>query len=76
LPADFRRARNIANGHAGIERSKLNLSDFYGRYHKFLHIFYRDAASWWGRSSEDFPDLEEITAFSLLIKEKRPTDEV
>src|SRR5664279_4400054 len=38
LAADIRRARNIACGHAGIERSKLNLSDFYERYHKFLHI--------------------------------------
>jgi hypothetical protein len=72
LAAEFRRARNIANGHAGIKRSKLNLSDFYDRNHKFLHIFYRDAQSWWGRSTDEFPDLQEITAFSVLIRDKPP----
>jgi hypothetical protein len=72
LAAEFRKARNIAIGHAGIKRSKLDLSDFYDRNHKFLHIFYRDAESWWGRSSDEFPDLQEITAFSVLIKDKPP----
>lgn len=72
LAAEFRRARNIANGHAGIKRSKLNLSDFYDRNHKFLHIFYRDAQGWWGRSTDEFPDLQEITAFSVLIRDKPP----
>lgn len=73
LPTDFRRARNIANGHAGIKRAGLDLTDFYDRYHEFLHIFYRDAHSWWGRSSDEFPDLQEITAFSVLIRDKPPT---
>jgi hypothetical protein len=73
LPADFRQARNIAIGHAGIKRARLNLSDFYDRYHKFLHIFYKDAQSWWGRTSDEFPDLQEITAFSVLIRDKPPT---
>lgn len=73
LATDFRHARNIASAHAGVKRAKLNLSEFYDRYHKFLHIFYKDAQDWWGRSSEEFPDLEEITAFSLLIKDKPPT---
>jgi hypothetical protein len=72
LPSAFRRARNIANGHAGTKRSSLNLSDFYDRYHKFLHIFYKDAQSWWGRASDEFPDLQEITSFSVLIREKPP----
>lgn len=72
LPADFRRARNIANAHAGIERASLDLSDFYDQYHMFLLIFYRDAQSWWGRSSDEFPDLQEITAFSVMIRDKPP----
>ncbi|MEY9607060.1 hypothetical protein ABIF74_011813 [Bradyrhizobium japonicum] len=70
LPAEFRRARNIALAHAGIKRPKLNMSDFYNRHHKFLHIFYKDAQNWWGRESDEFPDLEEVTAFSLTITEK------
>lgn len=72
LPAEFRRVRNVAAAHAGIERPKLNLSDFYDRNHKFLHIFYKDAQSWWGRESDTFPDLEEITAFSLMIAGNPP----
>jgi hypothetical protein len=70
LPTAFRLARNIANGHAGVKRSSLDLSDFYDRYHSFLHIFYKDAESWWGRSTDEFPDLQEITAFSVAIREK------
>jgi hypothetical protein len=73
LAADFRRARNIANAHAGIERAGLNLSDFYDQYHKFLHIFYRDAQTWWGRTSDEFPDLQEITGFSVMIRNQPPT---
>lgn len=73
LPAEFRRARNIVVAHAGVKRPKLNMSDFYDRHHKFLHIFYKDAQSWWGRETDEFPDLEEITAFSLMISEKPPT---
>lgn len=73
LPEEFRRARNIALAHAGIKRPKLNMSEFYDRYHKFLHIFYKDAQIWWGRETDEFPDLEEITAFSLMISEKPAT---
>ena len=73
LPTEFRRARNIALAHAGIKRPKLNMSDFYDRFHKFLHIFYKDAQSWWGREADEFHDLEEITTFSLMISQKPPT---
>ncbi|MGJ4972897.1 hypothetical protein ACQR1N_31005 [Bradyrhizobium sp. HKCCYLRH1073] len=73
LATEFRRARNIALAHAGIKRPKLDLSDFYDRCHNFLHIFYKDAQGWWGRESDEFPDLEEITAFSLMISKNPPT---
>jgi hypothetical protein len=75
LAADFRRARNISSAHAGTKRAELNLSDFYDQYHKFLHIFYKDAQGWWGQPSDEFPDLQEITAFSVLIRDKPPTGE-
>jgi hypothetical protein len=52
------------------------MSHFYDRHHRFLHIFYKDAQSWWGRETDEFPDLEEITAFSLMISENPPTGEL
>jgi hypothetical protein len=72
LATDFRRARNIASAHAGSKRAQLSLTDFYDRYHEFLHIFYKDAQAWWGRMSDEFPDLQEITSFSVMIKDKPP----
>ena len=73
LPKTFRRFRNIANGHVKIERPGLSLTDFYDQNHKYLYMFYRDAQYWWGRPSDEFPDLKEITAFSVLIRAKPPT---
>jgi hypothetical protein len=72
FPADFRRFRNAVSGHVKFERSGMNLSEFYDRYHMYLHILYRDIQSFWGRIDDDFPDLQEITAFSVLIKEEPP----
>lgn len=69
---EFRRFRNIASGHVKVERSSLSLTDFYARNHKFLYMLYRDVQSWWGRLDDEFPDLEEITAFSVLIKDGPP----
>ena len=70
--AEFRQFRNVASGHVKVERSKLSLTDFYGRNHKFLGMLYSESKSWWGRLGEEFPDLEEITAFSVLIKDDLP----
>jgi hypothetical protein len=67
--AEFRRVRNIASGHAKFERSNLNLSDFYARNHMYLYILYYDVRNWWGRQTDEFPDLNEITAFSVLVKD-------
>lgn len=69
---EFRRARNKASAHVTHERASLNLTDFYEQYHKFLGLLYQDAKSWWGRSAEEFPDLSEITAFSILIRNGQP----
>ncbi len=73
FPAEFRRFRNMVSGHVKYERANLNLSVFYDQYHKYLHMLYRDVRDWWGRLDEDFPDLQEITAFSVLIKEDPPS---
>jgi|HubBroStandDraft_1064217.scaffolds.fasta_scaffold01809_7 hypothetical protein len=68
----FRRARNIASGHVSVKRSNLNLSDFYQKNHKYLYILYFDIKSWWGHLGDEFPDLAEITAFSVMVKEDPP----
>ena len=70
---DFRRYRNKVSAHVTYERSGLSLSDFYDKYHKFLGLLYHEAKSWWGRSGEEFPDLNEITAFTVLIRDTPPT---
>jgi hypothetical protein len=70
--ADFRRHRNIVSGHVKFERSNLSLSDFYDQYHKYLYMLYRDVKSWWGRLGDEFPDLKEITAFSVVVKDDPP----
>lgn len=70
--ADFRRCRNKALGHVDYERAELSLSEFYDRYHPFLHMLYRDVLGWWGRMGDEFPDLKEITDFSVAIREQPP----
>lgn len=70
--SQFRIFRNKTAGHVSYERvKKLKLTDFYGEYHKFLVMLYEDSISWWGNKTHEFPDLKEITAFSVMvIKEK------
>lgn len=69
---EFRRVRNAVSGHVKFQRSNIDLSDFYHRNHKFLHMLYRDIRDWWGRTGEEFPELNQITAFSVCIKEEPP----
>jgi hypothetical protein len=71
---DFRRHRNIVSVHVKYERSDLSLSDFYDKNHKYLYLLYYDIKSWWGRQSDEFPDLKEITALSVLVKEDPPQE--
>jgi hypothetical protein len=70
--SNFRQSRNIASAHVTVKRSSLDLTKFYNQYHKYLHMLYIDARSWWGLRGDEFPDLREITSFSVLIKENPP----
>jgi hypothetical protein len=36
----------------------------------YVYILYYDCKGFWGRPTDEFPDLDEITAFSVMIKEK------
>lgn len=68
---DFREYRNKAIGHVSHERaSKLSLSEFYGKYHKFLFYLYQDSVYWWGNHKGEFPDLKEITDFSVMVSKE------
>lgn len=69
---DFREYRNKVVGHVSYERVlKLSLSEFYCKYHKFLYYLYIDFAEWWAKKpDQEFPDLKEITNFSILIQRK------
>lgn len=73
VPADFadrfRDLRNKSSGHVKYERAKLNVSEFYRDYHKYVYLMYFEAKSWWGRRKDAFPDLDEITAFTVLLEE-------
>jgi hypothetical protein len=51
--------------------SKLSLSQFYQKYHKFLYLMYRDAMYWWGKKGEEFPDLKEITEFTVMLENEK-----
>src|ERR1700674_4977262 len=65
---DFRRMRNKISGHVTHERSSIDLSDFYRKYHMYAHMLYRNGLGHWGLRGQGFPDLKEITKFSVLIK--------
>lgn len=64
---DFRDFRNKLSGHVKHERSSMNLSDFYANYHKYLYMLYWNCLGHWGLRDEEFPDLKEITDFSVLL---------
>ncbi|MFM0227092.1 hypothetical protein [Paraburkholderia dipogonis] len=68
----LRRARNTAMGHVKHERAELNLSDFYRKYHKYLLALYRGSVRMWGDIGEEFPQLGEVTAFSVLVRDTPP----
>ena len=70
--SDFRLCRNKAAGHVKHERATLSLSDFYDRYHMYLYMLYRDALAFWGRRGDEFPDLKEITDFTVMIQQQPP----
>lgn len=66
---EFRKFRNTVSGHVKYQRAyEMNLSDFYNKYHKYLYMLYQESLYWWENRKEDFPNLEEITKFSILIE--------
>lgn len=72
FPREFRSCRHVAIGHASYKRASMSLSAFFNDNHGYLYLLYADAGSWWGRQTDEFPDLEEITAFSLGLAGPTP----
>jgi hypothetical protein len=66
----FRQLRNKISAHVTHERSRIDLSEFYERYHKYVHMLYWNGLGHWGLRDQEFPDLKEITRFSVLVKEQ------
>lgn len=65
----FRKMRNKISGHVTHERSAIDLSNFYDRYHMYVHMLYQNCRGHWSLlRDKEFPDLNEITKFSVLIK--------
>jgi hypothetical protein len=73
VPAEFavqfRKMRNKISGHVSHERSAISLSDFYDEFHKYIYMLYHNSREHWSLLRDrEFPDLDEITKFSVLIK--------
>jgi hypothetical protein len=72
VPTDFakkfRQLRNKSSGHVTHERPSISLSEFYEEYHKYIHMLYWIGLGHWGLRDKEFPDLKEITKFSVLIR--------
>lgn len=71
---EFRRMRNKISVHVSHERSSINLSDFYDRYHMYVYMLYWNCLGHWGLRGKEFPDLREITKFSVLVKKAGTTE--
>jgi hypothetical protein len=65
---EFREHRNKAFGHVTHQRVHLNLSNFYEKNHKYMCMLYRDCFAWWCLRGGEFPDLKEITDFSVVVR--------
>lgn len=70
---EFRRMRNKISVHVSHERSSIRLSDFYENYHKYVHMLYWNCLGHWGLRGKEFPDLREITKFSVLLRKAGAT---
>jgi hypothetical protein len=74
VPSDFatkfRQLRNKISGHVTHERSGIDLTDFYDQYHKYVHMLYWNCRGHWGLRDKEFPDLKEITRFSVLVEQQ------
>jgi hypothetical protein len=69
----FRQLRNKISAHVTHERASIDLTDFYENYHKYVHMLYWNCLGHWGLRDKEFPDLREITRFSVLIKKRGPS---
>ena len=69
FPEEFRHLRNKISVHVTHERSCIDLTSFYEKYHKFVHMLYWNCRGRWGLRNREFPDLKEITKFSVLVRE-------
>ena len=69
FPREFRNFRNKISGHVSYKRaSELSLTDFYRKYHKYLYLLHHDGRYFWGQKEGEFPNLREITEFSLMLE--------
>ena len=66
----FRQLRNKISAHVTHERSSIDLTGFYEKYHKYVYMLYWNCLGHWGLRDKEFPNLNEITRFSVLIKER------
>jgi hypothetical protein len=57
------------------QRNELRLANFYIDNHKFLFLLYFEAKGWRGGEREEFPDLGEITSYSVAVQRSPPTRE-
>jgi hypothetical protein len=65
----FRRIRNKVSGHVTHERSTVSLSEFYDDFHKYVYMLYHNCRGHWSiLRDKEFPDLSEITKFSVLLE--------
>jgi hypothetical protein len=65
----FRKIRNKVSGHVTHERSTVSLSEFYDDFHKYVYMLYHNCRGHWSiLRDKDFPDLSEITKFSVLLE--------
>jgi hypothetical protein len=44
------------------------LKNVYEKYHKYVHMLYWNCLGHWGLRDKEFPDLKEITKFSVLVQ--------
>lgn len=68
---EFRRHRNITVGHVKPERRNLSLTAFFADYHPFLYMIYTASHFSWGPREGAFPDLKEVTDFSVVVLKSR-----
>jgi hypothetical protein len=70
FPREFRQLRNKIT-HVARDRSSFDLTDFYAKYHKYVHMLYLNCLGHWGLRNKEFPDLKQITQFSVLIRKSK-----